>query len=68
MLGPFYELETSSQALALFPGEHFLHIHRTIHLEGAHSALDHIARHAFNVGLDDIQNGLKEKLDKLDTD
>ena len=28
-LGPFYELETSSPALALAPGEHYTHTHRT---------------------------------------
>ena len=33
-LGPFYELESSSPALALKPGESATHIHRTIHLKG----------------------------------
>ena len=33
-LGPFYELESSSPALALKPGESATHIHRTIHLQG----------------------------------
>ncbi len=33
-LGPFYELESSSPALALKPGESATHLHRTIHLQG----------------------------------
>jgi len=33
-LGPFYELESSSQALDLKPDESSTHIHRTIHLQG----------------------------------
>src|SRR5205085_2847995 len=31
-LGPFWELETSSPALNLSPGEHYTHVHRTFHL------------------------------------
>lgn len=42
-LGPFYELETSSPAMALEPGEAHTHVHRTIHLQGAEDALDSIA-------------------------
>ena len=34
-LGPFYELETSSPALALAPGESAEHVHRTLHFLGA---------------------------------
>ena len=42
-LGPFYELETSSPALALQPGAAHTHIHRTIHLQGTSDALDAVA-------------------------
>jgi len=38
-LGPFYELESSSPALALKPGEKANHIHRTIHLQGDEAAV-----------------------------
>ena len=38
-LGPFYELESSSPALALKPGESAAHIHRTIHLQGGEAAV-----------------------------
>ena len=42
-LGPFYELESSSPAVALAPGESLTHVHRTIHLQGNEEALDRIA-------------------------
>jgi hypothetical protein len=53
-LGPFYELETSSPAAALAPGESILHIHRTMHLTGDPKELEVIAQRLFGVSLDDI--------------
>ncbi len=53
-LGPFYELETSSPAAALKPGEALTHTHRTLHFVGDAVALDKIARKALGVGLDAI--------------
>ncbi len=53
-LGPFYELETSSPALSLAPGERYTHVHRTIHLSGTEAELDRIARRTLKVGLADI--------------
>ncbi len=53
-LGPFYELETSSPALSLAPGEHYTHVHRTFHFAGPESDLDRIARATLKVGLADI--------------
>ena len=53
-LGPFYELETSSPALALAPGEKYTHVHRTIHLSGSEADLERIARATLRVGLADI--------------
>jgi hypothetical protein len=53
-LGPFYELETSSPALRLAPGEHFTHVHRTFHVQGSEAALDPIARAVLHVGLADL--------------
>ncbi len=55
-MGPFYELESSSPAAALAPGESLTHIHRTIHLTGPESALDAVARATLGVSLDDIKN------------
>ena len=53
-LGPFYELETSSPALSLAPGDHYTHVHRTFHFAGSESDLDQIARATLKVGLVDI--------------
>jgi hypothetical protein len=53
-LGPFYELETSSPALSLAPGEHYTHVHRTFHFAGPESDLDRIARATLKLGLADI--------------
>ena len=58
ILGPFYELETSSHALALAPGENFQHVHRTIHLQGDRASLDTIAKKLLTVSLDQIEAGL----------
>ena len=57
-LGPFYELESSSPAAALRPGQTLRHVHRTIHLQGAKAALDKIARRKLGVGLEQIQSAL----------
>jgi hypothetical protein len=54
-LGPFYELETSSKAAALAPGEAQTHLHRTLHLTGPKEALDGIAKAALGVGLGEIE-------------
>ncbi len=61
VLGPFYEIESSSPALALNSGSHFTHIHRTIHLEGDRTALNRIAESVFGVGLDSIEGAIKLK-------
>tara|TARA_B110000977_G_C11076974_1_gene491574 strand:- start:174 stop:905 length:732 start_codon:yes stop_codon:yes gene_type:complete len=53
-LGPFYELETSSPAAALKPGETMRHVQRTMHFQGTDELLDPIARHVLGVGLDAI--------------
>lgn len=50
-LGPFYELETSSPARALAPGEALTHVHRTVHATGDRDALDAFARATLGVGL-----------------
>ena len=55
-LGPFYELETSSPAAALNPGETMKHVQRTMHLQGSEADLDAIARRVFGVSLDVIKS------------
>ncbi|WP_430438389.1 DUF6786 family protein [Neorhodopirellula lusitana] len=54
-LGPFYELETSSPAAALGPGETMRHIQRTLHLQGSEADLDPIAKRLFGVSLEEIK-------------
>jgi hypothetical protein len=55
-LGPFYELETSSPALALKSGESGTHIQQTYHFEGEESALNEIAVQLLGVSLEEIEN------------
>ena len=55
-MGPFYELETSSMAAALDPGEKISHVHRTFHLQGSEADLDPIARSLLGVTIDEIQS------------
>ena len=54
-LGPFYELETSSPALRLGPGERYTHVHRTFHFQGPEAALDLIARAVLKVGVTELR-------------
>jgi hypothetical protein len=56
-LGPFYELESSSPALALQPGESSTHMHRTMHLTGEFEVLATIAKHSLGVDLETLSNG-----------
>lgn len=59
-LGRFYELETSSPAAALKPGDTLTHIHRTIHIQGPTNKLDAVARAALGVGLEEIKGAFKK--------
>ena len=54
-LGPFYELETSSPAAALRPGQSLTHFHRTFHFEGERADLDALARKLLGVSLEAIE-------------
>jgi hypothetical protein len=56
--GSFYELETSSPALALKPGESGEHTSTTMHFSGTLEALDRIARETLGVSLQDIERAL----------
>jgi hypothetical protein len=59
-LGPFYELETSSKAAALAPGEALTHVQRTLHLTGPREALDQIAQRALGVSLAEIEQAFAQ--------
>ncbi len=54
-MGPFYELESSSPAASLAPGESLTHLRRTFHLSGPRVALDAVSREALGVSLDEIE-------------
>jgi hypothetical protein len=58
-MGPFYEIESSSPAASLKPGESLEHSHRTLHFQGKESSLDEIARKLLGVGLKDIRNAFE---------
>ena len=58
-LGPFYELETSSPALSLGPGQHYTHVHRTFHFVGPEAELDRIARATLKVGVADLAGAFR---------
>jgi hypothetical protein len=54
-MGPFYELESSSPAANLAPGEKLIHYHRTIHFKGEEKDLDPLVRVLLGVGIESIK-------------
>lgn len=57
-MGPFYELESSSPAAALKPGETIEHVHRTIHILGTDAELNALAKATLGMGLQEINSAL----------
>jgi hypothetical protein len=57
-MGNFYEVESSSPALALASGQSRMHMHRTIHITGRVKELDRIAKAVLGVHLKQIETGL----------
>jgi len=57
-LGPFYELESSSPAAAIAPGQSLRHMHTTVHFRGPREALDRLARIVLGAGLEEIEQSL----------
>jgi len=53
-LGQFYELESSSPALALAPGQSATHVQTTIHLQGKPEDLDGVAVAVLGRGIEKI--------------
>ncbi len=54
-MGPFYELESSSPAANLKPGEKLLHRQRIFHFEGTEEQLSRITEKVFGVGLEEVK-------------
>jgi hypothetical protein len=59
-LGPFYEMETSSPAAALQPGQTISHTHRTFHLQGSEASLNPIAKAVLGVSLGEIKTAFRD--------
>jgi hypothetical protein len=59
-MGPFYELETSSPAKALNPGEEIIHIHQTIHVKGTEKSLNSLMEELFNVKIQQVKDAFAD--------
>jgi len=55
-MGPFYELESSSPALALDKQESYSHTQRMYHFSGSVKSLNSISEHVLNVSIEEIEN------------
>lgn len=53
-MGKFYEIESSSPAADLGPGESLTHKHTTIHLKGEKASLEKISNNIFGVSLQEM--------------
>ena len=54
VMGPFYEIETSSPGAALAPGESLSHRQTVLHIQGDEAALAGIVQRLFGYDLDKI--------------
>lgn len=55
-MGPFYELESSSRAANLKPGESLTHVHQTFHFQGSEEVLNAITLKVFGISLQEIKS------------
>ena len=55
-MGPFYEIESSSPAQQLKPGEMQEYHQTTIHLQGDYTTLKNLVQQLIHVNLDDVKN------------
>ena len=55
IMGPFYEIETSSPGAALAPGESLTHTQYTMHIEGPEEALAPLIKAVFGKDVTDIK-------------
>ncbi len=58
-MGPFYELEASSPAAALKPGEKLSHVQYTVHISGDRNLLDKVSVNMLGVSLQEIENAFR---------
>jgi hypothetical protein len=55
LLGPFYELESSSPALELLAGESASHVQRTMHFMGEEELISNLVMDLFGLELEEIK-------------
>jgi hypothetical protein len=60
-MGPFYELESSSAARPLSPGDSMVYRQTTVHLEGERAALDTLAQRLWHLSIKDIAAAFDKK-------
>jgi hypothetical protein len=60
-MGPFYELETSSPALALKSGQSGTHTQLTCHFEGDEKVLDSLASQLLGVSIEEVKKTFDSK-------
>ena len=56
VMGPFYEIETSSPAAALAPGETMRHVQRIVHIQGDEAKLAGLVKEIFSIDLQTIRS------------
>ncbi|WP_423127289.1 DUF6786 family protein [Gaoshiqia sp. Z1-71] len=59
VMGPFYEIETSSPAAALSPGESLTHSQRLVHIQGEKAQLARVVSSLFKLDLSEIESKFK---------
>ncbi len=59
IMGPFYEIETSSRAAELKPGESLTHTQRVMHMQGDEEELTRLTYRLFGLDLNKIQSVFK---------
>lgn len=55
VMGPFYEIETSSPGAALAPGESLSHLQYTMHFQGSEAAIAILVENVFGIELEQIK-------------
>ncbi|MCL4481973.1 MAG: hypothetical protein M1445_05070 [Bacteroidetes bacterium] len=58
-MGPFYEIESSSPAALLAPGEKITHKQQIFHISGDEAKLSSITEKLFSISVSDIKQAFK---------
>lgn len=59
IMGPFYEVETSSPAVELAKGQTLEHVQKTIHIQGSPEQLNPIVKRLFGIDLSQVTSQFK---------